>query len=40
MKRPHEIDDFEDYIERGRVREEKPDPSQTRNLLAESDCFI
>jgi len=37
MKRPHEIDSFEEYIERGKVREEKPDPSQASSLLKRSD---
>lgn len=37
MKRPHEIDGFEDYIERGKVREEKGDPSQASSLLRRSE---
>ena len=37
MKRPHEIDGFEDYIERGKVREEKTDPSQASSLLRRSE---
>lgn len=37
MQRPHEIDSFEDYLERGKVREENPDPSQARSLLKRSE---
>lgn len=37
MERPHEIDSFEDYLERGKVREEKSDPSQARSLLKRSE---
>jgi len=37
MRRPHEIDSFEEYIERGKVREEKQDPSQARSLLKRSE---
>jgi len=37
MKRPHEIDSFEEYIERGKVREENQDPSQARSLLKRSE---
>jgi hypothetical protein len=36
MERPHEIDAFEDYLERGKVREERSDPSQARSLLKRS----
>lgn len=36
MERPHEIDSFEEYIERGKVREGKRDPSQAKNLLKRS----
>ena len=37
MKRPHEIDGFEDYVERGKVREEETDPSQASSLLRRSE---
>lgn len=37
MQRPHEIDRFEDYIEREEVRGEEPDPSQARSLLDRSE---
>ena len=36
MKRPHEIDNFEEYIERGKIRKENKDPSQGRSLLKRS----
>jgi len=36
MRRPHEIDSLDDYIERGQVREENKDPSQARSLLKRS----
>lgn len=36
MQRPHEIDRFEEYIERGNVREESIDPSKSRSLLKRS----
>lgn len=37
MQRPHEIDSFEEYLERRKVREENPDPSQARSLLKRSE---
>jgi hypothetical protein len=37
MRRPHEIDSFEEYVERGKVREENQDPSQARSLLKRSE---
>lgn len=37
MQRPHEIDSFEEYLERGKVREENPDPSQAQSLLKRSE---
>lgn len=37
MQRPHEIDSFEDYLERGKIRKEKSDPSQARSLLKRSE---
>ena len=37
MQRPHEIDNFEEYIERGKVREDNIDPSQARSLLKRSE---
>jgi hypothetical protein len=37
MERPHEIDSFKEYIERGKVREENPDPSQASSLLKRSE---
>ena len=36
MQRPHEIDEFKDYIERGKVRSKSSDPSQARSLLKRS----
>lgn len=36
MERPHEIDSFEEYIERGKVRKESIDPSQAGSLLKRS----
>lgn len=36
MQRPHEIDSFEEYIERGKIRKESSDPSQARSLLKRS----
>lgn len=36
MRRPHEIDGFEEYLERGKVRSENTDPSQARSLLRRS----
>lgn len=32
MKRPHEIDNFKEYIERDQVRKEGRDPAQATNL--------
>ncbi len=37
MQRPHEIDSFEEYLERRKVREGNPDPSQARSLLKRSE---
>jgi len=37
MKRPHEIDNFEEYLDRGKVREENIDPSQASSLLKRSE---
>lgn len=37
MERPHEIDSFGDYLERGKVREKSPDPSQAQSLLKRSE---
>lgn len=37
MKRPHEIDNFKEYINRDQVRKEGKDPSQAKNLLKRSE---
>ena len=37
MRRPHEIDSFEEYIERGDVRDQNRDPSQASSLLKRSE---
>jgi len=37
MKRPHEIDKFGDYIERGKVRERNIETSQASSLLKRSN---
>ncbi|WEL19362.1 hypothetical protein [Candidatus Nanohalococcus occultus] len=37
MNRPHEIDRFQDYIERGKVRDNRKDPAQASNLLRRSE---
>ena len=37
MRRPHEIDSFEEYIERGDVRDQNKDPSQASSLLKRSE---
>jgi len=37
VRRPHEIDSFEEYIERGDVRDQNRDPSQASSLLKRSE---
>ncbi|MDY6774157.1 MAG: hypothetical protein SVS85_03055 [Candidatus Nanohaloarchaea archaeon] len=32
MERPHEIDGFEDYVERGEVRDSETDPSKAESM--------
>lgn len=34
MTRPTDIDPFQEYVDRGNVREMSPDPSQASNLMA------
>ena len=37
MMRPHEIDSFEDYLERGRVQERKKNKSQAESLVKRAE---
>lgn len=37
MKRPHEIDRFEEYLENGKVQKNNKDPSQAKSLLKRSE---